>query len=333
MFGRDGHKKRPITCRGAEREAEKIEPAERCRDRKEKHKNQDHRQHQITDHYFFSGLKILTQQTAQQISGRQTDVRIHDRCSGDHAFDAHFFGEADAKCDQYTDDIPDGQTDKNAADVFDKSLPVAEERKEIPTLYTCFFAHMRIHPRLHRSYPQEQQEQSQSAAHDISHLPADESRSEMFVEIIREEGSLLSDHRSEDCSEGSEGHDEHGSVAPGFLAHGFYYQGDSRAQLSGQTETGDKANRRIAGHIGDEGIGDIGDGIQEDRTEKHFEPAFFIAQDAPENTSGEHANHLAIKEKNFVGLMPCSSKPKSFKAFLLDDVEENEIVDIDEIAQ
>jgi len=171
LFGCDGDKKCPVTGGGTQAETQKIKPVDRAREWKKEHEYKDDGRKQISHHHLPPTLKILTQQTTQQISGRQTNVRIHDRRAGDDTIDSHFLAEAHTQGHEDADDVPDRQTDKYAAQVFSQDCFVGKERKEI-SLAHLGVPHPFVHARLYRSQPQQQEHDPQRSADDIGHLPA-----------------------------------------------------------------------------------------------------------------------------------------------------------------
>jgi hypothetical protein len=83
----------------------------------------------------------------------------------------------------------------------------------------------------------------------------------------------------------------------------------------------------------DEAIGYVGDGIKQDGTEEQKDTAKTVTKNSKDDSARQHPDHLAIKKKNAVFQDLIAGKAEVFQARAAHDDEQNQIIDIHEIAE
>jgi hypothetical protein len=83
----------------------------------------------------------------------------------------------------------------------------------------------------------------------------------------------------------------------------------------------------------DESIGQVGEGVEEDGPKKDGKAAAFVAQHPPKDATQEHAGHLTVDQENAFGEDAVARYPQGLQALDADDREEDEVVDVDEVAE
>jgi hypothetical protein len=138
------------------------------------------------------------------------------------------------------------------------------------------------------------------------------------------------DHRAKNAHGGNKSR----AVAAQFLGQNLGDEGDAPAQFASQPESGNETPDRIGqdGRL-NETIGDVGKGVEQDGTKKQGHAAHTIAQNAEENSAHEHAEHLQVQQENAVVYQRFAGEAHAFQAGNAQDGEQNQIIDIHEIAQ
>src|SRR6185436_2952919 len=73
-------------------------------------------------------------------------------------------------------------------------------------------------------------------------------------------------------------------------------ESDAGAELARQSDAGEETHPRIGLDGVDEAVGDVGDGVQEYRSEEDRHAPALVAEDPPEDAAEEHAAHLHVDE-------------------------------------
>jgi len=83
----------------------------------------------------------------------------------------------------------------------------------------------------------------------------------------------------------------------------------------------------------DKGIGDVRQRIKDDRAEKDFQAPEAVSQQPPKHAAEHHPTHLPVEEPRALGHEFVAFVTEARQAACADDEEQDEVVDIDEIAK
>ena len=262
----------------------------------------------------------VTWQTRAAAEVAEGDASIgpgHRDGGGDFAGAVERGGEFGAVGDDESDDVPAGQADEDAADVSPEALRRGEEEKLRGEGGAVGAGEDGVQARLADNGAEEKQAEAEAAADDEHGAP------------IVEETKRAADDRTEDA----DGRDHHGAVTAQFAGQDLGDEGDAAAQLAREAEAGDEPAGGVPVHIVDEGVGEVGGGVEDDGAEEEADASAPVAEQAPEDAADEHAAHLPVEEPGAIGDEGVAAVAEAGEAGFADEEEEDEVVDVDEVAE
>jgi len=105
------------------------------------------------------------------------------------------------------------------------------------------------------------------------------------------------------------------------------------AELAREADACDESQRAVVFDARDGAVREVGERVHEDRSEEHREAPLPIAEHAPHDASDEHAGHLQIEQSTDGRVEVRRRNSELDEALLADHAEEDEVVDVDEIAE
>ena len=220
--------------------------------------------------------------------------------------------------DQDADHVPGGEADQDATEIADEPGPVGEEREEVAAGDVALRrrdAGVLEHTGLLDADTGQQEAKAQAAADEIVRLPAD---------ILRHGAG---DDGAEDAYGGNHGR----TVAATLLRKNLRDQRDAPAELAGQADPGDETTGGVELQAVGEAVDDVGERVEQDRTEQGGQPPHAVGEDAEEQAPEEHPEHLPVERvgqrRRVAGDM------ERRQAVLLHGHHEREVVDVDEVTQ
>ena len=177
--------------------------------------------------------------------------------------------------------------------------------------------HLSKEARLLNADAQQQERQAHHAADEIRGAPVEP----------------FTDDERRDCAADTNGRDERRRVAARLPRHQLRDQRDAGAQLSREADARDETQRGVLRHRHHPGVEQVGNRIEHDGAEQHRQAAALVAEHAPHDPADQHPGHLHVQEhhagrKNLVG-----RHADVTQAWHADDAEQDQIVDIDEVAE
>ena len=173
------------------------------------------------------------------------------------------------------------------------------------------------HSRFGHAHAQNQQEQSQSAADEISVAP------------VNQIGDQSADDRAENADRG----DDHRAVAARFLGEDFGNERDAAAEFARKSDTGDETPDGVSLDGMDKAVRDVRHGIKQNGTEKQDHAAQTVAENPENDSADEHSGHLPVQQENALFQNPAGGNAQILQARAAHDAEQNQIVNIHEIAE
>ena len=157
-------------------------------------------------------------------------------------------------------------------------MPISEQGQEVTPANPGTVIHGPKHPRLRHPDPGDEQEQTKPPADNKGHTPVKGAGHQVG------QNGPGNTHRS----------NQHGSIPSDTFRQDLGDQGDARPQLSGQADAGNKAKRCVGRQRAGHGVGQVSQGIEEDRGEHDLEPPLTIPENTPENPANQHPRHLHV---------------------------------------
>ena len=253
----------------------------------------------------------------REVAARQPEVGEHDGVARRRRF-GHAERPADLRRerDQDADDVPDRHADQDHGHVLPGPLPGVEQLQHVAAARADLL-HVLEHARLVDADTQRKQREAHDAADDVGDAP---------VEVVADEGG---DDRAEDARR----RDDRGAVAARLLRHDLADQRDARAQLACQPDAGDEAQPRVGLDRLHPRVGDVGGRVHEDRPEQHAQAALAVAEHAPQQAAEQHAGHLHVEQALARVQQVVTLHAETPQARDADDAEEEQVVDVDEVAE
>ena len=144
---------------------------------------------------------------------------------------------------------------------------------------------------------------------------------------------FVGDETADDRAKNADGGDEHSAVAARFFGKNFGNQRDAATEFASKPKTRDETPEAVGFDGMDKAIGDVRNGIKQDGTEENGQSAKTVAEYSECNSAKQHSEHLQIKQMNSLRENLVAGKTQVFQARAAHDGEQNQIVNVHEIAE
>jgi hypothetical protein len=164
---------------------------------------------------------------------------------------------------------------------------------------------------------QQQQRNSHHATDGVRHAPIEQ----------------IPDQHRDHCAADPHRRHQRRRVTTRLPRHDFADERDAGAQLPCETDAGEQPQHGVRRDIVDERVQDVRDRIHDDRPEQHRETASPVAEHAPGDPAQQHPCHLHVEQQQAFREQLIRGHANGRQALHADDAEQNEVVDVDEIAE